>query len=288
MNEITILDRSLAVLSQGKMLVKHSICHDAKQVLLIAGLIIAGMAGTATGDEQKPAIEANVDGHWRLTRYIEDGKPNDAEVQANYRVVRKNGVQEIFRDGKPFSQRKFEIDAEQSPKHIDFIDDCGARVRGIYQIKGDEMRVAILADPDRRKQELPRDLTEDDNILAVYDRIKEEPANDRDLTPQEASGRAGDLVTVRMVVRSVLPVPPDATFIRLVSEASFTDEMAFVMQLSDVVVTKLNLENPEQALRGKTIRATGKVQPIVFSSTPENRPGIVVDDSAQLEIIELR
>ena len=269
------------------MLVKHTIRHWVEHVVFFVGVITAGLAGTAIGDEKKPVVTTNLDGHWQLTRYIEDGKPNDAEVQANYRVVRKNGVQEIFKDGKPFSQRRFEVDPEQSPQHIDFIDDRGARVRGIYQIQGNELRVAILADPDRRKQERPRDLTEEGNILAVYDRIKKEPANDRDLTSQEASGRAGDLVTVRMVVRSVLPVPPDATVLRLVSEASFKDEKAFVVQLSDVVVKKMNLENSEQALRGKTIRATGKVQPIVFSSTPENRPGILVDDSAQLEISQV-
>ena len=266
---------------------KHIIRHWVEHVVFLVGLVIAGLAGTANGDEKKPAVTTNLDGHWQQTPYIQDGKPNDAEVQASYRVVRKNGVQEIFKDGKLFSQRKFEVDPEPSPQHIDFIDDRGERVRGIYQIQGDEMRVAILADPDRRKQERPRDLTEEGNILAVYDRIKKESANDGDLPPQDASCRAGDLVSVRMVVRSVLPVPPDATFLRLVSEASFKDEKAFVVQLSDTVVKKLNLENPEQALRGKTIRATGKFQPIVFSSAPENRPGILVDDSAQLEISEV-
>jgi uncharacterized protein (TIGR03067 family) len=125
---------------------------------------------SADADEKKGT---EVDGIWKLTKYIENGKPNEDVVKGNYRIVRKDGLQEITKDGKPFSKAKFEVDPAKTPKHIDFIDDKGIRVGGVYEIKGDEMRVAILADSEKRKRSRPSALREEGNIIAVYEHVKD-------------------------------------------------------------------------------------------------------------------
>ena len=89
-------------------------------------------------------------------------------------IVRKDGAQEITKGGEAFNKHTFEVDPAKSPKHIDFIDDKGSRVRGVYEIKGDEMRLAIPADPDKRKTDRPSELKEEGNIFVVYERVEEQ------------------------------------------------------------------------------------------------------------------
>jgi uncharacterized protein (TIGR03067 family) len=133
--------------------------------LAVVGMTIAGLHA----EEQK---STEVDGTWKLVEYIENGTPNADEVKANYVIVRKDGIQEITKNGEPFNKRKIEIDPTKTPKHIDFIDEKGTRVRGVYEIKGDTMKAALLFDDEKRKTERPADLEEKGNILAVYERVK--------------------------------------------------------------------------------------------------------------------
>jgi uncharacterized protein (TIGR03067 family) len=118
------------------------------------------------------AVFAEIDGTWKLTKYIENGKANEEEVRANYRIIRKEGTQEITKDDKPFSKRQFMLNPELTPKHIDFIDADGGRTRGIYELNGTEMRVALFADPEKRKGHRPTDFKEEGKIIAVYERSK--------------------------------------------------------------------------------------------------------------------
>jgi hypothetical protein len=106
------------------------------------------------------------------------------------------------------------------------------------------------------------------------------------LTAQQAAGLgpSPQVVTVRMVVESCHPVLPDGKHFRLVSESSFRDEGAFVVHLSEEVVNQFGGRDLNRWFRGKTIRVTGKVEPIVFNSFAETRPGIRVVDAKKLEL----
>lgn len=134
-------------------------------VVCLVGFVASPLFADGKGSE--------IDGAWKLTKYIESGKPNEEDVKANYRVLRKDGIQEITKDGKSFSKAKFEIDPSKSPKQITFTDDNGARFGGIYDVNGETMRVAILSDSEKRKTDRPTDFKEEGKIIAVYERVKE-------------------------------------------------------------------------------------------------------------------
>lgn len=137
--------------------------------LLVVCVVSIGMPFVSVSAEEK--METEVDGTWKLIKYIETGKPNADEINANYLVVRKDGVQEITKDGKPFSKTKFAVAPSKTPKHIDFIDEKGTRIGGVYEIKGCEMRVAILGNSEKRITTRPGAVKEEGNIIAVYERV---------------------------------------------------------------------------------------------------------------------
>lgn len=111
---------------------------------------------------------------------------------------------------------------------------------------------------------------------------------DEVVTPAEAAKQEGKgkAVTVELVVKSCHPVLPDGKHFRLFSESSFQDKQAFVIHLTDKAVAKLEAKDLEKHFLGKKIRVTGEVEKTVFSSIPQTRPGIVVDDPLRIQIVE--
>ncbi len=118
----------------------------------------------------KKRTSTETDGVWKMTNYTEDGKPNEAEVKANHEITRKNGVQRITMGGRLISEGRFELDAEKSPKQIEFIDATGRRTLGIYEVNGDKLRIGILSDEKKRSFCYPSVFGGEGTIIAVYER----------------------------------------------------------------------------------------------------------------------
>lgn len=108
------------------------------------------------------------------------------------------------------------------------------------------------------------------------------------LTPAEAAKLEGKdtKVTVEFIVKSCHPVLPDGEHFRLCSESSAKNGKNFVLHLTDKAVTKLRIQDLEKHFLGKRVRVTGKVKKIIFSSFPETRPGISVDDPENIELVK--
>ena len=93
-------------------------------------------------------------------------------------------------------------------------------------------------------------------------------------------------VTVEFVVKKAQSYVPKGDFMRLYSEDSFMDEAIFVVQFPlKGAAEKLRVQDLAKHFMGKRIRASGKVGRIIFSSTPETRPGIYLRDVEQIKII---
>ena len=93
-------------------------------------------------------------------------------------------------------------------------------------------------------------------------------------------------VTVEFVVKKAQSYVPKGDFMRLYSEDSFMDEAVFVVQFPLKGATeKLGVQDLAKHFIGKRIRTSGKVGRIIFSSTPETRPGIYLRDAGQIKII---
>lgn len=115
-----------------------------------------------------------IDGTWKLTKYFENGTANEEIVKQNYIIVRKGGLQEITKDGKPFSKTWFEVDASHSPKHIDFIHvedrDQQPSILGVYELNDDVLKVALLSTNESTAR--PKKIEQEGTIVAIYERIK--------------------------------------------------------------------------------------------------------------------
>ena len=123
---------------------------------MAAVLALAMLHVVQAGAEDPHTTE--IDGVWALINYVENGVPNREDIEADFRVTRKNEIQRITKAGKPFSRSSLRVDSRKIPKEIDFIDERGTRVRGVYEITDGTMRVAIIADAEKRKTERPADL----------------------------------------------------------------------------------------------------------------------------------
>ena len=115
-----------------------------------------------------------IDGTWKLTKYFENGAANEEIVKQNYIIVRKDGLQVITKDGKPFSNTWFEVDASHSPKHVDFIHvedkDQQPSTLGVYEINDDVLKVALLT--TNESTDRPKKIELEGTIMAVYERVK--------------------------------------------------------------------------------------------------------------------
>jgi len=104
--------------------------------------------------------------------------------------------------------------------------------------------------------------------------------------PKKAAKMA-EGVTVEFVVKSAQSYILKGDFVRLYSEESFMDEGVFVVQFPiKGAAERLGVKNLVEHFAGKHIRVTGKVRRVIFSSTPETRPGIYLPDAGQVKIIK--
>ena len=85
-------------------------------------------------------------------------------------MVREKGAQVIYRNAIKYSKRKYVIHSVSKPKEIDFVREDGTRALGVYEINGNEMRIAIFSDEVKSKTDYPGDIQEDGKIIAVYER----------------------------------------------------------------------------------------------------------------------
>jgi arylsulfatase A-like enzyme len=106
-----------------------------------------------------------------------------------------------------------------------------------------------------------------------------------DATRAAAVRNPNRVIIADFVVKKVMPVLPDGKHVRLLSEADAKDQKTFVVHLTEKAVAKLG-KDLEQHFLGKRIQATGTVQQLSFSSFPETRPGITVDDAARIKVVE--
>jgi hypothetical protein len=120
------------------------------------------------------------------------------------------------------------------------------------------------------------------------------------LSAADAAGKAGsgEVVDVRFIVRSAHPLLPGDDY-RLLSTSSPRDGGTFVVQLpTEAALKRAGVDSPErpfgsrqdyferldQMFVGSEVRVRGKVEPMMFSSMADTRPGIVVTDLSTLQV----
>ncbi len=114
------------------------------------------------------------------------------------------------------------------------------------------------------------------------------------ISPDEAATKKpGEEVSVEMKVVSAVSYPADSSsnagYVRLFSTRRFDDASNFIVVLTPKAIEglkKLGVKDVEEHFEGKVICATGSVGSVVMSSQPSTRPGITVDASENIQIVE--
>ncbi len=122
-------------------------------------VLAAGLLVTADDDAKKKELE-QMQGVWQVVGVESNGEkaPKERVEKANLRLTIK-GNKYVYKAGdKDVGEGSFEIDVAKNPKTIDFSgttkDGKVEKTIGIYELKGDTMRVCFVPADEERPKEL--------------------------------------------------------------------------------------------------------------------------------------
>jgi uncharacterized protein (TIGR03067 family) len=114
------------------------------------GMLLVGcflMAAEFRADEASAWKE--IAGDWQPTKMEIDGKSLPAEDVKEFLIIMSQGKYVAKRSGEVIDEGKSKIDGSKSPKHLDLtasVGDAKDKTRlGIYEVKGDTMKLVIAA-----------------------------------------------------------------------------------------------------------------------------------------------
>jgi uncharacterized protein (TIGR03067 family) len=108
--------------------------------LLPGALAVFVLAAGETADPSKQDLE-RMQGDWAAESMIRDGQAfADADAQAFFRTV-KGDAYTVYRFSKAAGKGTMKLDANKSPKTVDFVPDGGKLppIAGIYKLEGDTL-----------------------------------------------------------------------------------------------------------------------------------------------------
>jgi uncharacterized protein (TIGR03067 family) len=137
--------------------------------------LLALAASDGRGGDAKKDLEA-MEGNWEVTIHEAGGKKTSEEEnkKAAPRLEVKGGNYVAFFGGAEATRGSIQLDASKTPKEIDAVDEGaykGTVLKGIYEIKGDEMRVCFGGQGgDRPKEFKTKEGSQE--LLLTYKRVK--------------------------------------------------------------------------------------------------------------------
>jgi uncharacterized protein (TIGR03067 family) len=142
--------------------------------------VVALLALAASVHSQDDAAKKDLkgmEGTWDVALVENDGKKvDDEKKQAAIKLVVKNAKYTIYFQGKKLATGQIKLDATKKPRQIDAIAEDGPTkgkaMKGVYELKGDEMRVCFAQPGGERPTEFrTREGTQ--QVLITYKRRKE-------------------------------------------------------------------------------------------------------------------
>jgi uncharacterized protein (TIGR03067 family) len=116
-----------------------------------------------------------MEGAWKVTLEEIDGKPTSEEKKVDVKLVVKDGKYTVFFGDKQAATGTIKLDAGKTPRQIDAIADDGPlkgkAMQGVYEVKGDTMRVCFTQPGKERPTEF-RTKEGSGEMLFSYKRIK--------------------------------------------------------------------------------------------------------------------
>jgi uncharacterized protein (TIGR03067 family) len=141
-------------------------------VLRTLGAVLALAALAADARKDEDALQ----GQWKATSVVTNGKPSEAKEIANVKLVVAGDKMTALDGNDALAEYTFRLDPAARPRAIDFAVQSGADkgkvVLGVYKIEGDTLAVCV-AEPG--KKERPKEFRSPEGssfIHLVFQRIK--------------------------------------------------------------------------------------------------------------------
>jgi uncharacterized protein (TIGR03067 family) len=136
---------------------------------LAAGGTVQGKAGKDAGED----VLKKIQGTWKFVSQEVEGKPRPKQELAKQTITFDGDTWTVRRDGKVFQAGTHKFDPEKKPSQVDAAvtagEDKGATMLGIYELKGDALKVCF----DPKGKERPTDFTsKPSRMTAVVERDK--------------------------------------------------------------------------------------------------------------------
>lgn len=144
--------------------------------MLMFVLGVAGIAAAVSPDRAEDAVKADLlklEGTWRLVGLEIGGKSVDPETFGkNVRRV-FSGMKCIYHSGLRVTDGQFTINPAKTPKWIDETYKSGMRVQGIYELKGDTLRLFLEQQGERPTEFKTKEGTQ--QAIQTFVRINDDP-----------------------------------------------------------------------------------------------------------------
>jgi uncharacterized protein (TIGR03067 family) len=142
------------------------ICMASLQTVLLSFAVVfavqPGQAGPAEKDQK------SLQGKWHVIHIAENGK--EADVESGKITLTIDGDKFIIKTESKKEESMFSVDPSKTPKEIDLKIDAMVLARGIYELKGDDLKICSNRNP---KKDRPKQFVGDDvNFTLVLKRIK--------------------------------------------------------------------------------------------------------------------
>ena len=142
-------------------------------VVVVAGLVSGGALSAGDGKDAGDKELKKIQGTWKFVSQSMDGKERPPEQLTKLKITFTDDKWSVTVDGKMVQGGTHKFDPTKKPAHVDAKitegEDKGGSMLGIYELKGDTMKVCF----DPKGKERPTDFTgKAGQFAAVVEREK--------------------------------------------------------------------------------------------------------------------
>jgi uncharacterized protein (TIGR03067 family) len=144
-------------------------------VIWIFFLALGPVLKAAQGDSE---TKDELQGRWKLIQVEKEGKSHKVKPKTTEFFELKfkgNKVTTLFNEDRT-EEGTYKIDPDKKPRTIDFMpmtsDDKGKTLLGIYEIKGDKLKVCV-AEPEVKKRPTKFETKSEEIVVYVLERVKQ-------------------------------------------------------------------------------------------------------------------
>ena len=116
-------------------------------VVVVGSLLAGGILQSAVGKDTGDDVLKNIQGTWKFVSQSRDGKPRPNEEVTKQTITFAGDKWTVHRDGKVVQAGTHKFDPDKKPSQVDAVvmegEDKGSSMLGIYELKGDTMKVCF-------------------------------------------------------------------------------------------------------------------------------------------------